>query len=34
MIAESLTPKPGIREHNRHEAADRCGAPIWSLMEA
>src|SRR5438034_9818114 len=20
MIAESLTPKPGIREHNRHEA--------------
>jgi hypothetical protein len=19
MIAESLTPKPGIREHNRHE---------------
>jgi hypothetical protein len=22
MIAESLTPKPGIREQNRHEAAD------------
>src|SRR5947207_10745118 len=22
MIAESLTPKPGIREQNRHEASD------------
>src|SRR5205807_10283248 len=26
MIAESLTPKPGIREQNRHEAADRGSA--------
>src|SRR5207247_5749373 len=33
MTAESLTPKPGIREHNRHEAAVRCDAPIRSLSD-
>src|SRR5207302_4668790 len=33
MIAESLTPKPGIREHNRHIASFRCGANVWTLSE-
>src|SRR6516165_6156387 len=31
MIAESLTPKPGIREHNRHEAdisRQACACPL------
>src|SRR5437879_7385395 len=32
MIAESLTPKPGIREHNRHKAAVRCAASTWSVL--
>jgi len=33
MIAESLTSKPGIREHNRHFASIRCEAPIRSLLK-
>src|SRR5439155_17246798 len=28
MIAESLTPKPGIRKHNRHTASFCCSAPV------
>src|SRR5437660_523675 len=33
MTAESLTPKPGIREQNRHVACVRCEAPSRSLLE-
>src|SRR5207253_5996773 len=33
MIAESLTPKPGIREHNRHNTPVHCDAPLQSLSE-
>src|SRR5207253_1851706 len=33
MIAESLTPKPGIREQNRHFASFRGDAPIRSHSE-
>jgi hypothetical protein len=33
MIAESLTPKPGIREHNRHSKTFRRAAQIWQLSE-
>jgi hypothetical protein len=32
MIAESLTPKPGIREHNRHEADLARRLPICPLL--
>src|SRR5437667_9454652 len=28
MIAESLTPKPGIREHNRHKADNQTGFDV------
>jgi hypothetical protein len=33
IIAESLTPKPGIREHNLHKAAVRGAASIRSVLE-
>src|SRR5947199_8784234 len=33
MIAESLTPKPGIREQNRHSASICCGAKVGTQLE-
>src|SRR5262252_7712618 len=33
MIAESLTPKPGIREQNRHKADLARRLPIWGKAD-